>query len=129
MALLWLSANILSEHIPLVLSITPMLESLATTNVAEGLFIAKDVVKAMCYMGVRCIFNTHMHDLARDLDVLNNDSANKSKVESLATGVDHGERSFKVSVLPPQGSSYARDIAKKYGVTFEQIKNNIDSKA
>lgn len=104
-------------------------ESLATTNVAEGLFIAKDVVKAMCYMGVRCIFNTHMHDLARDLDVLNNDSANKSKVESLATGVDHGERSFKVSVLPPQGSSYARDIAKKYGVTFEQIKNNIDSKA
>lgn len=104
-------------------------ESLATTNVAEGLFIAKDVVKAMCYMGVRCIFNTHMHDLARNLEELNNDKANKSRVESLATGVDHGERSFKVSVLPPQGSSYARDIAKKYGVTFEQIKNNIDSKA
>lgn len=103
-------------------------ESLATTNVSEGLFIAKDVVKAMCYMGVRCIFNTHMHDLARDLDVLNNDSVNKSKVESLVTGVEHGERSFKISVLPPQGSSYARDIAKKYGVTFEQIKNNIDSK-
>ncbi len=104
-------------------------ESLATTNVSEGLFIAKDVVKAMCYMGVRCIFNTHMHDLARNLDELNNDTANKSKAESLATGVEHGERSFKISVLPPQGSSYARDIAKKYGVTFEQIKNNIDSKA
>lgn len=104
-------------------------ESLATTNVSEGLFIAKDVVKAMCYMGVRCIFNTHMHDLARNLDEVNNDPVNKSKVESLATGVEHGERSFKISVLPPQGSSYARDIAKKYGVTFEQIKNNIDSKA
>ncbi len=104
-------------------------ESLATTNVSEGLFIAKDVVRAMCYMGVRCIFNTHMHDLARDLDVLNNDASNKSKAESLVTGVEHGERSFKISVLPPQGSSYARDIAKKYGVTFEQIKNNIDSKA
>ena len=31
-ALLWLSANILTEHIPFVLSITPMLDSLDTTN-------------------------------------------------------------------------------------------------
>ena len=29
------------------------------------------VVKAMRYMGVRCIFNTHMHDLARSVDELN----------------------------------------------------------
>lgn len=104
-------------------------ESLATTNVSEGLFIARDVVKAMCYLGVRSVFNTHMHDLARNLDELNNDKQNKSKAESLVTGVEHGERSFKVFVSPPQGSSYARDIAKKYGVTFEQIKKNIDNKA
>ncbi len=103
-------------------------ESLATTNVSEGLFIARDVVKAMCYLGVRSIFNTHMHDLAKDLETLNNDKQNKSTAESLVTGVDKGERSFKVYVSPPQGSSYARDIAKKYGVTFEQIKSNIDSK-
>lgn len=103
-------------------------ESLATTNVSEGLFIARDVVKAMCYLGVRSIFNTHMHDLAKNLETLNSDKQNKSKAESLVTGVDNGERSFKVYVSPPQGSSYARDIAKKYGVTFEQIKNNIDSK-
>ena len=103
-------------------------ESLATTNVSEGLFIARDVVKAMCYLGVRAVFNTHMHDLARNLDRLNNDKQNKSKAESLVTGVENGERSFKVFVSPPQGSSYARDIAKKYGVTFEQIKKNIDSK-
>ena len=103
-------------------------ESLATTNVSEGLFIARDVVKAMCYLGVRAVFNTHMHDLARNLDQLNNDKQNKSKAESLVTGVENGERSFKVFVSPPQGSSYARDIAKKYGVTFEQIKKNIDSK-
>ncbi|MBQ1507093.1 MAG: hypothetical protein IIZ36_01555, partial [Ruminococcus sp.] len=46
-------------------------ESLATTSVTEGLFIAKDVVRAMCYMGVRTIFNTHMHDLARQVGELN----------------------------------------------------------
>lgn len=103
-------------------------ESLATTSVAEGLFIAKDVVKAMRYLGVRCVFNTHMHELARSLDELNNGVEGESRVESLVTGVQHGERSFKVVISPPQGVSYAKDIAKKYGVTFDQIKTNIDSK-
>ncbi len=102
-------------------------ESLATTNVSEGLYIARDVVKAMRYVGTRTIFNTHMHELAKGLDKFNNDSEGTSRVESLVTGVDHGERSFKVSIAPPQGVSYARDIAVKYGVTFEQIKANIDN--
>lgn len=101
-------------------------ESLATTNVSEGLFIAKDVVRAMRYLGVRSVFNTHMHDLAKELDVMNSETEGKSSVQSLVTGVDRGERSFRVYISPPQGSSYARDIAKKYGVTFEQIKANID---
>ena len=104
-------------------------ESLATTNVSEGLFIAKDVVRAMRYLGVRSVFNTHMHDLAMKLDVLNSEIQGESLVESLVTGVDKGERSFKVYKSDPQGSSYARDIAKKYGVTFEQIKQNIDKSA
>lgn len=102
-------------------------ESLATTNVAEGLYIAKDVVKAMRYIGTRTIFNTHMHELARNLDQLNAGTQGTSKVESLITGVENGSRSFKVSIAPPQGVSYARDIAVKYGVTFEQIKDSIDA--
>ncbi len=101
-------------------------ESLATTNVAEGLYIAKDVVKSMRYVGTRTIFNTHMHELARNLDRLNSEIDGTSKVESLVTEVENGARSFRVSIAPPQGVSYARDIAVKYGVTFEQIKKNID---
>lgn len=102
-------------------------ESLATTSVTEGLFIAKDVVRAMRYLGVRCIFNTHMHDLARSVDELNAEVEGSSRAVSLVTGVHDGERSFKVSLLPPQGISYAKDIALKYGVSFAQIKDNIDS--
>lgn len=103
-------------------------ESLATTNVAEGLYIAKDVVKAMRYLGTRAIFNTHMHDLARNLDEVNNSIEGESRVESMVTGVDDGHRSFKVFIAPPQGVSYAKDIAEKYGVTFDKIKKEIDSK-
>lgn len=103
-------------------------ESLATTNVAEGLYIAKDVVKAMRYLGVRSVFNTHMHDLARGLDEVNSSTEGDSMVESMVTGVDGGKRSFKVFIAPPQGVSYARDIAEKYGVTFDKIKAEIDAK-
>lgn len=103
-------------------------ESLATTNVAEGLYIAKDVVKAMRYLGTRAVFNTHMHDLARDLDKVNSDVEGDSRIESMVTGVENGNRSFKVFIAPPQGVSYARDIAEKYGVTFEKIKLEIDNK-
>ncbi len=103
-------------------------ESLATTNVAEGLYIAKDVIKAMRYLGVRCVFNTHMHDLARNLDEMNESVKGDSKVESMVTGVQSGQRSFKIFIAPPQGVSYAKDIAVKYGVTFESIKTNIDSR-
>lgn len=103
-------------------------ESLATTSVTEGLFIAKDVVRAMCYMGVRTIFNTHMHELARTVDELNSEVECKSKAASLVTGVHDGERSFKVSLSEPQGISYAKDIAEKYGVSFAQIKESIDKR-
>ena len=103
-------------------------ESLATTSVAEGVFIAKDVVKAMRYLGARAIFNTHMHDLANSVGELNSAVEGDSRAESLVTGVHDGERSFKVSIAPPQGVSYAADIAKKYGVTFDQMKQEIDRK-
>ena len=103
-------------------------ESLATTNVAEGLYIAKDVVKSMRYLGVRCIFNTHMHELASSISVINNEIQGDSVVESMVTGVDNGRRSFKTFIAPPQGMSYAKDIAIKYGVTFECIKREIDRK-
>lgn len=106
-------------------SIMLLNESLATTSVTEGLFIAKDVVKAMRFLGVRCIFNTHMHDLARGVDELNSSVEGTSKAASLVTGIHDGERSFKVSLLPPQGVSYAKDIALKYGISFDQIKESI----
>ncbi len=103
-------------------------ESLATTNFEEGLYIAKDVVKALHYLGARTIFNTHMHDLAMHLDELNQSEPTDSAVASLITGIDNGQRSYKVSLAPPCGQSYARDIAKKYGVTYGQIKATIDER-
>lgn len=100
-------------------------ESLATTSFAEGLYIAKDVVKALRYLGARTIFNTHMHELAMNLSYVNTQIQGDSKVASLITGIHEGKRSYKIFIAPPEGVSYAQDIAKKYGVTFEQLISRI----
>ena len=100
-------------------------ESLATTSFAEGLYIAKDVVKALRYLGARTIFNTHMHELAMNLEEVNTLIAGDSKVASLITGIHEGKRSYKIFIAPPEGVSYAQDIAKKYGVTFDQLSDKI----
>lgn len=100
-------------------------ESLATTSFAEGLYIAKDVVRALRYLGARTIFNTHMHELAMTLDEVNTQIEGDSMVASLITGIHDGQRSYKIFIAPPEGVSYAQDIAKKYGVTFDQLAERI----
>lgn len=101
-------------------------ESLATTSFAEGLYIAKDVVKALRYLGARTIFNTHMHELAMTLDEVNDNIEGDSKAVSIITGIHDGQRSYKIFLAPPEGVSYARDIAEKYGVTFSQLTDKIN---
>jgi dsDNA-specific endonuclease/ATPase MutS2 len=101
-------------------------ESLSTTNFTEGLYIAKDVVRAFNYMGTRIIYNTHMHDLAINLPILNCNG--NDCVVSLVMGIDGGKRNYHAFIAPPTGNSYARDIAQKYGILFEQMKDVIDKK-
>lgn len=97
-------------------------ETFSTTSFEEGYYIARDSVRALMKKDVRTIFNTHMHKLASDADDMNKDG-NSSMVSSLIMRSDEGKRSFKVEIALPEGSSYARDIAEKYGVTYEMLTN------
>ena len=100
-------------------------ESLATTSFAEGLYIAKDVVRALRYLGARTIFNTHMHELAMTAAEVNQQVEGDMDVASLITGIHDGQRSYKIYIAPPEGVSYAQDIARRYGVTLDQLKDQI----
>jgi DNA mismatch repair ATPase MutS len=95
-------------------------ETFSTTSFEEGYYIARDAVKALLAKGVRTIYNTHMHKLAQDVGELNRESSD-SKAVSLIVRSEGGQRSFKVEIAEPEGMSYARDIAKKYGVTYEML--------
>jgi hypothetical protein len=97
-------------------------ESFSTTSFEEGFYIARDVVRILRRLGVRTIFNTHMHKLAMELDELNAEEGD-SMVASLVTETLEGKRSYRVRVAPPEGLSYAHDIAEKYGVTYEMLES------
>lgn len=101
-------------------SIVLLNETFSTTSFEEGYYIAFDSVRALLQKGARTIYNTHMHKLAADIKALSADGG-KWKAASLVTMSDGGSRSFKVKTAPPQGMSFAKDIAEKYGVTFEML--------
>lgn len=95
-------------------------ETFSTTSFEEGYYIAKDASRAILKKGVRTIYNTHMHKLAMELDQID-DGSFTDHAASLVMRSDEGKRSYKVYVAPPEGLSYARDIAEKYGVTYEML--------
>jgi DNA mismatch repair protein MutS len=95
-------------------------ETFSTTSFEEGYYIARDSIRAILQKGIRTIYNTHMHKLAMNLDEMNNQSG-EDKAASLIVQSEEGKRSFKVVEAPPQGQSFAHDIAVKYGVTYEML--------
>lgn len=99
-------------------------ESFSSTSFEEGYYIAKDSIKALLKKSVRTIFNTHMHKLGEDVSEFNKES-NEAKVSSVIVLSKDGKRSFKIELAPPEGMSYARDIAEKYGVTYEMLTEGI----
>lgn len=95
-------------------------ETFSTTSFEEGYYIARDSVRALLTKGIRTIYNTHMHKLGIDAEKLTGENSGAGAA-SLVVKTDSGERSFKVALAQPEGSSYAKDIAEKYGVTYDML--------
>lgn len=102
-------------------------ESLSSTSFSESLYLARDVVRILRLMGVRALYATHLHELAADVDVLNADPGGESTVGSLvslaAPAQDGGpvQQTYRIVPGPPRGLSYARDIAARYGISYDQL--------
>jgi len=102
-------------------------ESLSSTSFSESLYLARDVVRILRLMGVRALYATHLHELAADVDALNADPGGQSTVGSLvslaAPAQDGGpvQQTYRIVPGPPRGLSYARDIAARYGISYDQL--------
>ena len=121
-----------------------MNESLSSTSHQECLFIAEEIMKYLRKVGARCVFATHIHELAENIPELNKEPA-LSDLVSLVAGVDEttemevltdegrkkyagSKRTYLILPMPPQGKSFALDIARTYGISFDQLMNTHDTK-
>ena len=100
-------------------------ESLSSTGAYEASYIASELLAAFSVIKVRGIFSTHLHELASRVDEINEKSKSCGGVliDTLVAGIEEGKRSFKIVRRKPDGKSYAKDIADKYGLSFENLMN------
>ena len=103
-------------------------ESLSSTGSYEASYIAAEVLAGFSRVGCRCLFSTHLHELASEIDNINARTAPEggAVIDTLVAGIDEGKRSFKIYRMKPDGKSYARDIADKYGLSYENIVKNLN---
>ena len=107
-------------------------ESLSSTNFSESLYLAQDIVRIMRRVGARAIFSTHLHELANSVDDLNRSVPGDSLIISVvsspidAAGQVNDSKAqprYRLEMRPPLGQSYAREIAARYGISYQQIED------
>jgi DNA mismatch repair protein MutS len=103
-------------------------ESLSTTSPGEGLYLARDIVRALRRIGLRAVFTTHLHELAESAPRINEEDPGDSLVFSLVAYKPDGllsagqsRHTYHIHPGPPIGRSYADQIAARYGISGPQL--------
>ena len=100
-------------------------ESIQSTTPTECVYIATELTKIFRCVGVRGIYATHLLELAKSLDRLNEEVEGDTKLVSIVTTVDRtadNRRLYRIERAEPQEFGYARTIYEKFGVSFEEVK-------
>ena len=102
-----------------------------STGSYEASYIASELLTALAVMRARGIFSTHLHELASALPEINERSVAGGgvRIDTLVAGIEEGKRSFKIHRAKPDGKSYAKDIADKYGLSFESLVPSVREEA
>ena len=98
-------------------------ESLSSTGAYEASYIASEILAGFAAVRCRGIFSTHLHELAAKVPEINEKAAAYGGVplDTLVAGIEEGRRSFRIYRAKPDGKSYAKDIADKYGLSLENL--------
>jgi DNA mismatch repair protein MutS len=99
-------------------SLLIMNESFASTTLHDARFIGERVLDRMTALGLLGVYVTFVDELA---------SRNEACVSMVGTvNPDNpAERTFKVVRRPADGLAYAAAIARKYGLTYRQLKERL----
>lgn len=99
-------------------------ESFSSTSGLEAGYIASEVLTAIGVIGCCGLYVTHIHDLPLHVAEYNSYPGNRGKIDNLVAQMENkedGTRSYRVVRTTPDGLSYARDIARRYGLDLEGI--------
>jgi DNA mismatch repair ATPase MutS len=106
-------------------------EALAGTSALEALDLARGLVRGLRLLGARSIYVTHLHELASDVDEINRMTPGDGKVGSLLADSEAGDgaeaaadsprRTYRIVARPPQGVSFAGEIAEQHGISYAQL--------
>jgi DNA mismatch repair ATPase MutS len=101
-------------------------ETFSSTASGEALYLAQDILGAMRAIGLRAIFATHFVELAQHIAEVESAIEGDSRLCSLVAGIaisDDGRPlpTFHITRGMPLGRSYAQEIARRHGISLEQI--------
>lgn len=97
-------------------------ESFSSTSGMEAGYIASQVLTSIGAIGCGGIYVTHIHELTQKLEEYNGYPGNRGKIDNLVAQMENkenGVRSYRVERATPDGLSYAKDIAARYGLLCE----------
>jgi DNA mismatch repair ATPase MutS len=101
-------------------------ESLSSTTPGEALSLAEEVVAALRAVGVRGIFATHLIELAERIPQIEAKAAGDCRLISLVAAVEQTAEgrllpTFRIVPGLPLKAGYAQEIARKHGISLEQL--------
>ena len=120
-------------------------ESLSSTSGGESLYLAQDIVRVLRMLGARAVYATHLHGLAASADEVNRDTRGDSTVLSMVALIEEDSEAgeveqkggrealrikptFKIVPGPPEGHSYAIDLARRYGISKDQLIETLEQR-
>jgi len=103
-------------------------ETFSSTREVDGYYLGRDVLKILMKLKCKGIYVTHFSELADDIDALNEEVPDGSKLAGLVAGIEDidnkglvGDRTYKIKRMKSVGLGYSRDIVLKHGLSSEQI--------